>query len=218
MDPATVIGVTASVIAFIDISTKIVRRLEELSQAGDVPKVFRDVRTRLPIILQIAERARDGARNLHPDTRASVDEIVRNCHEHVEKLEKILASVTVRSSDSRWKRGAIAVTSLIQEERVERIATALKNNVDLLTSLNVSPIEKHMKDKADEQRESVAPPPSYDSAQTQFHVPFERDETFIGRTAELEAVTDGFRRQSRIGIVGIGGVGYVLDASQCSLI
>lgn len=208
MDPITAISLVSAIVAFVDIGSKIAKRLEELSSAGDAPRVFRDLRTRLPLVLQIVERTRDGAEGLTPESRASVNAVVRNCYEHVEKLDEILQRVTVGQNDTRWNRGTKAVISLMQEARVARISEALKDNVQLLTSLNVSPIEDRKASLALERRTSIAlPPPSYQSSEVQFHVPFERDENFIGRQQELDTIRDGFKSQNRIAISGIGGVG-----------
>lgn len=208
MDPITAISLVSAIVALVDVGSKIAKRLEELSSAGDVPKVFRDLRTRLPLVLQIVERTREGAEGLTPEARASVNAVVCNCYENVERLDEILQRVTVGENDSRWNRGAKAFISLIQEARVDRISDALKDNVQLLTSLNVSPIEPRKGSVALERRTSIASqPPSYESGEVQFHVPFERDENFIGRQQELDAIKNGFKGQNRMAISGIGGVG-----------
>ena len=206
MDPITAIGLASAIITFVEIGSKIAKRLEELSEAGDVPKVFRDVRTRLPLLLQIVERTRDGTRDLNVDSQASLEAVVRNCYEQVKQLEEILDKVTIAQQDSRWKRGAKAVVSLIEENRVQRIATALKDNVQLLTFLNVSLGEKHTPGP-EWRRSSIQAPPPYESSTVHFHVPFERDEHFVGRQQELDAINQAFVKQRRVAISGIGGIG-----------
>lgn len=41
MDPCTAIGLASAVVTFVDIGAKIIGRLKELSEAGDIPEVFR---------------------------------------------------------------------------------------------------------------------------------------------------------------------------------
>lgn len=204
MDPFTAIGLASAIVTFIDVASKIAKRLEELSEAGDVPKVFRDIRTRLPIILRIVERTRDGTQGFSDEARVSFEAIVRSCHEQVEELEALLQRVTIERHDSKWKRGLKAAVSLVEEHRVQRIALSLKDNVQLLTFLNVSPAEKEKPQTS--RRTSTAPPP-YSSATGRFVVPFDRDEHFVGRKEELTAIEHGFGQQRRVAMAGIGGVG-----------
>lgn len=204
MDPITALGVASAIVTFIDIGTKITKRLKEMSEAGDVPEVFRDMRTRLPLAISIVDSTQHLIENLSPEAQEAFKDIVRQCFEQVTQLYEILKKVTIRKGDSRLKRTVKAGLSLVEEGRVQRIATSLRDNVQLLTFLNVSPAEKRPP-KAE--RRLSEPLPSYSNATGVFLVPFSRDEHFVGREDKLKSIASSFETQNRVAISGIGGVG-----------
>jgi len=203
MDPVTAVGLASAVVTFINIGTKIAKRLKELSEAGDIPEVFREIRTRLPLIISIIFSTQHGTDNLSPEAREAFEEIVNQCFEQVTQLDNILKKVTIARGDSRVKKTLKAGVSLIEESRVQRIATALRDNVQLLTFLNVAPAEKG---KPPAERPSE-PLPSYASATGMFLVPFSRDDHFVGRESVLQSISASFEKQKRVAISGIGGIG-----------
>lgn len=204
MDPITALGVASAIVTFIDIGTKITKRLKEMSEAGDVPEVFRDMRTRLPLAISIVDSTQHLIENLSPEAQEAFKDIVRQCFEQLTQLHEILKKVTIRKGDSRLKRTVKAGLSLVEEGRVLRIATSLRDNVQLLTFLNVSPAEKRPP-KAE--RRLSEPLPSYSNATGVFLVPFSRDEHFLGREDNLKSIASSFETQNRVAISGIGGVG-----------
>ncbi|KAL9614236.1 MAG: hypothetical protein Q9167_001257 [Letrouitia subvulpina] len=204
MDPFTAAGLAATIVAFVDVGTKVASRVKELSDAGNIPEVFRDIRTRLPLIISIIGSARHGTENLSPEAGAAFEEIVRQCFKQIRQLDEILEKVMISRGDSRFRKVVKAGISLVEEERVQRIAAALRDNVQLMTFLNVTPGEKE-KPKA-ERRPSEAPP-SYKSVNGAFLVPFSRDEQFVGRESSLRSIASSFETQSRVAVSGMGGIG-----------
>ena len=202
MDPVTAVGLASAVVTFVNIGTKTAKRLKELSEAGDTPEVFREIRTRLPLIISIVVSTQHGTNNLSPEVREAFEEVVNQCFEQVTKLDNILKKVTIAKGDSRAKKTLKAGFSLIEETHVQRIATALRDNVQLLTCLNVAPAEgKQLAERPSE------PLPSYASATGMFLVPFSRDDHFIGREGVLQSISASFEKQKRVAISGIGGIG-----------
>ena len=204
MDPVTALGLAGAVVTFIDFGTKIVMRLAELSEAGDIPEVFRDISTRLPLLISIIRRTRDGADNLPPKAEEAFKEVVKHCFEQVNQLDEVLRRVRISKGDSRLRKIIKASTSLIEERRVQRIAIALKDNVQLLTFLNVTPADKA---RPTTERMFSEPLPSYTSVTRVFLVPFSRDEQFVGRESHLRSIASTFETRNRAAICGIGGVG-----------
>ena len=198
MDPITAVGLASAILTFVSIATKITKRIKELSDAGDIPVIFRDIKTRLPLILSIVVRTQQGTDSLSPATREAFEEIVRQCFEQVSQLDEILRG------DSRLQKTIRAGISLVEERRVERIATALGDNVQLLTFLNVTPAD-NLRPRADRRPSEALP--SYMSTTGVFLVPFSRDAQFVGRESNLGSIASGFETQRRVAISGIGGVG-----------
>ncbi|KAL8724301.1 MAG: hypothetical protein Q9181_006890 [Wetmoreana brouardii] len=204
MDPVCAVGFASAVITFVHIGTKVVKRLKELSEAGDIPEVFRDIRTRLPLLTSVVVHTQHKADSLSPEAREALEEIVRQCFGQVKQLDELLKKVAVSVHDSSFKKSIRAAISLVEEGRVQRIATALRDNVQLLTFLDVTPTEK---ERPQAERWASEPLPSYASVAGLFLVPFSRDEQFVGRQEVLRLIASSFEAQSRVAISGIGGIG-----------
>ena len=204
MDPVTAIGLASAIVTLVDVGMKIARRMKEMSEAGDIPEVFRDIRTRLPLIISIVDRMQRGTDNISPEAEEAFEGVVRQCLEQVSQLDEVLKKMEISEGDSRLKKAVRAGVSLVEEGRVQRIATALRDNVQLLTFLNVTPAEK---ERPKAERRPSEPLPSYMSATGVFLVPFRRDERFVGRESNLRSIASSFETQNRVAISGIGGVG-----------
>ncbi|KAL8730232.1 MAG: hypothetical protein Q9166_004209 [cf. Caloplaca sp. 2 TL-2023] len=204
MDPVCAIGLASAVVTFVDVGAKIAKRLRELSEAGDIPEVFRDIRTRLPLTISIVLRTQNETSKLSPEAQSAFEEVVRQCFEQASQLDDILKKVMIAKGDSRLKRTVKATVSLVEEGRVQRIATGLRDNVQLLTYLSVTPVEKV---SSKPERRPSEPLPSYVSATGLFLVPFSRDEQFVGRESNLQSISSSFETQNRVAISGFGGIG-----------
>ena len=204
MDPVTAVGLASAIITFVSIGTRITLRIRELSEVGDIPESFRDIRTRLPLLISIVVRTQHGNDKLSPEAEIAFEEVVRQCFEQVNQLDEVLKKVMISKGDSRLKKTFRAGVSLVEEPRIQRIAKALRDNVQLLTFLNVTPAEKG---RPKSERRPSEPLPSYMSATGLFLVPFSRDARFVGRESNLQSIDSSFRAQSRAAISGIGGVG-----------
>ncbi len=204
MDPVTTIGLASAIVTIVGLGTKIAMRIKLLSEEGDIPAVFRDIRTRLPLIISIVVRTQHESDKLSTEAEEAFEEVVRQCLEQVSQLDDILKKVTISKGDSRVKKMVRAGVSLLEEGRVQRIATAVRDNVQLLTVLNAGPAEKGTMKMERRPSESLQ---SFMSATGLFLVPFSRDERFVGRESNLRSIALSFESQKRVAISGIGGVG-----------
>ncbi|KAL8773370.1 MAG: hypothetical protein Q9209_001764 [Squamulea sp. 1 TL-2023] len=204
MDPCTAIGATSAILTIIDIGTRVAKRLNELSEVGDIPEAFRDIKRRLPLVFGLIDRTQHGAENLGTEAQEAFKVIIKQSFDQICQLEEILKKVMIGKCDSRLMKTVKAGISLVEEGRVKRIAASLKENVELLTSFNTLSVEKE-KPKLD--RWSSQPPPSYVNVTAVTTLPFERDDQFVGRENYLESISSNFETQRRVAISGIGGVG-----------
>ena len=204
MDPVTAYGLATAIITFIDFGTKVAKRAKELSEAGDIPEAFRDIKTRLPLIIDIIKNTQVETGSLSPEAEEAFIEIVNQSFKHVSQLDEILKKVTVSENDSLLRKTRKASASLVEEGRVQKIAAALRDNVQLLTSLNVKPREKG---RPTAPRWLSEPLPSYPAATGLFLLPFTRDDRFVGRESQLQSIELSFKSHNRVAVSGIGGVG-----------
>ena len=92
MDPVTTIGLASAIVTLVEIASKIAERVKELS---DVPGVFRDIRTRLPLVIRIVVSAHKGTDNPFPEVEEALEKVVRQCFDKVNQLDEILKKVTI---------------------------------------------------------------------------------------------------------------------------
>jgi hypothetical protein len=199
------IGVASSLITFIQFSQQIASQLRDLN-VGDVPGSFQDIKMRLPLIISIINRVQSVAHRLSPEDKDTLGAVVDNCFKQVSQLDSILQRLTIGRSDSTLKKGFKAAIGLAEETRTRKIATALKDNIQLLTCLNLTPADEKKPGNAFDRRTSEAPPRYSDSTGV-FSVPFIRDSHFVSRGNVMPSISDAFERRNRVAVAGIGGVG-----------
>jgi hypothetical protein len=188
----------------VDIGSKVTKRIKELSDVGDIPQAFRDVRMRLPLVISIIVGTQQVMDSLSPEAQESFEEVANQCSKQVKELYQIVEKVTVAKGDSRLKRTFKAGLSVFEEDRVKTIATTLMENVNLLTLLNVTPVGQT---KSQKDRRPSEPLPSYNSVAGVFLVPFSRDDHFVGRESILQSISTEFEKNRKLAISGMGGVG-----------
>jgi Cdc6-like AAA superfamily ATPase len=131
-----VVSVVASIIQLLDFSTKVVSRLNEFySDAKEVPKSFRHVKTELPLLATTLGQLKDAL-----DTTSAADgttkalvPVIAGCTEQVEKLDVILKNILPENTDSLRMKGKKAIVSLNADRKVENITEALRNYIGTLT-------------------------------------------------------------------------------------
>lgn len=194
-DPISIFGLVAAIIQIVDRGTKVIVRLHETSEKiGEVPRVFRNINIRLPLLIDILNRIKSDTDDLPDDTQKALLPVIGNCLEQVKMLDQILVKVTPALSDSRWKVGVKVFMSVKQESSVLAIEMALKESISLLSLHQTTVTGLHLAHRP----VSVAPV---------FMVPFERDDAFIAREDIIMHINTAFRNQSRVALAGIGGVG-----------
>src|SRR5262249_15242853 len=103
MDGVTAIGLASAIVTLVSVGTKIANRLKDLTVDGDIPGVFRDVQTRLPLMISIVVRIQHETDNLSPEARVAFEEVVNRCYRQATQLERILEKVKIVKGDSRTK-------------------------------------------------------------------------------------------------------------------
>ena len=198
-----VIGLVSSIVQFVAFGAHVVARLQEFQEkTSRTPKVFQDVCIRLPLLLNSLKRIEKQANagQVDEDARQALQPVIEGCHTQVQQLDEILDKVSPLLTDSSWRRGTKAFLSVSQESNVQRISNALMENIQLLTLHQVS---------GPRPETTKAPGPL-------FLVPFERDPKFIGRGVVIDEISQKFKAQRRVAIVGLGGVGKLFPPMMVS--
>ena len=114
MDPICAIGLASAVLTLIDVGTKVAKRVKELAETGDIPDVFRDIKTRLPLILSIVARTSNESHNLSLEAQEAIEEVVRQCSEQAAQLHEILKKVVIVQGSRLKKTVKAGVVSIIR--------------------------------------------------------------------------------------------------------
>jgi hypothetical protein len=189
-----VIGLVSAIVQFVDFGSKIVRRLDEFESNSDhVPQTYRDIKNQLPLLLSTLRRTKAQAEvgDIDTDAQTAILSVVERCHSQVRSLDDILVKTLPTKSDSKWKRGVKAFSSVSQEKSVQRIVERLQIYVQTLTYYQTAGFPQAL---------STWKRPL-------FTVPFERDSGFVGRSDILDQIDQHLKEHGRVALSGIGGVG-----------
>ncbi|KAJ5359549.1 uncharacterized protein N7496_011962 [Penicillium cataractarum] len=230
-----VIGLVSAIVQFVDFGSRALNQLHKLQdEVSNGPQVYQDIRTRLPLMLDLVKKIRlqIEAGEVDETSQAVMLPVLRSCLSQVQHLEELFVKALPRSADSSWSRGKRAFIGVIKESEVEKIDQVLKTNFDLLVHSgmyhSMARIEKQDTGGLHQQMVNVviSSPPAYtpgpaeydykprsDSVWSQlpsapvFMVPFQRDPKFLERQSIMENIRSKFEKSRRLALAGLGGVG-----------
>jgi hypothetical protein len=205
-----IVGLISAIVQFVDFGSKVVERLNEFgTDIHELPKTFQDIRVQLPLLINTLERTQRQATGGHISdaTALSLKPLIDACSEEIEALQIILDKTIPPRKSSSWQRRIHALKSLAHDKDVDRSIKKLESHIRLLSYHQSTT-------NSDELLALRISPPAYSApahplSKPIFMVPFDRDETFVGRKDILEIIdqkTCASRR--RAVLTGIGGVGY----------
>ncbi|OCL02580.1 TPR-like protein, partial [Glonium stellatum] len=188
----TALGVASSLITFGDVAWRVLKRLKEYNdKAGDSPAIIKRINSQLPVFLNKLEELKleAGSKSINPQTSLAV--AIISCNELIQRLDILTRKLLLEEMESRRKRLKKALLSVYYEKELLKIWEEIENYKTLLIF--------HFT----EMKEAVRKP----SAKPIFMVPFEKDPKFVSRTSVIADIEQVLKKQSRIAIAGIGGVG-----------
>ena len=194
----TALGVTSSLISFVDVAWRVLKRLKEYNdRAGDGPTIVKSISAQLPIFINKMEELKleteTGSEPINPQTPLAV--AVTSCDELIQRLDVLTRKLLPDKMESGPKRLKKALSSVYYEKELYKTWREIENYKTLLIFqfTNV--------------KGTVQGHETLQSNKPFFMVPFEKDLRFIGRVDVIADIEQALERQSRIAITGIGGVG-----------
>ena len=136
MDPVSALGVAAAIAQFVDLSTKIAKRLKDYSStASEVPKSLQNISMQLPLLINALDRLKTDAQveRFDIDTRCILKGAIGGCKQQVERLDAIMDKVLNVPGDSRMVKLQKALVSLRNETKVPEIEKSLQTYIQILT-------------------------------------------------------------------------------------
>jgi hypothetical protein len=205
-----IVGLVSAIVQFVDFGAKIVERLNEFnSDAHEVPKTFQTIEVQLPLLIDTLHRTQQQASDGHISMRtaSALKPLIEACCEEITALQKILDKAIPPKESSSWRRRVQALKSLAHDDNVERSITKLESHIRLLAfHQSTSVTDELLKLRVSLQTHNTMPHPSRKPV---FMVPFDRDETFVGRKDILDSIDQKLNASRRRAVLsGIGGVGY----------
>lgn len=228
------LSLVSAIIQLVDFSSKVYGRIRELQEdASNAPRVFQDVRNRIPLMVELLKNIKqrlDGG-DYSIGSQETMLPVVESCFGQMKNLDKLLDKATSRPNESTFSRGRKAIYSVMRESDLERIDSGLRTNFDLLVQAATL---QALSSSADRRSSSMSlqslgsvsgsPPPYSESAWKRhyseasffapprpppsvFMMPFSRDPNFLGRTDVIEALESRFLKQRQVALAGLGGVG-----------
>jgi len=217
-DPITIVGLVAAIASLVDLSTKVISRLQDFtSKSSDVPESFRSLWIRLPLLTAtlryIQSQAETG--RLPDDVTNALKAVVDNTSEQVSTVQICLSKVLPSDGASKLERALKALKSLAREDKIQQALEKIHKNNDLLvlhqTTRHVDTGDRILEELS---RMSVAPPASSKLFGVCLgRAPQIAADAFKGRTNELQQLHDWLSpkshpdRQCIMSIVGMGGMG-----------
>jgi hypothetical protein len=192
-----IIGLVSSIVQFVDFSSKIVERLSEFqSSLNEVPKTFRDIKSELPLLIDVLKRTESQVHcgDINRDTHDALAVVVEGCRNQVQLLDDILVKTLPKVGDSSWKRGRKAFSSVAQEKRVHQITTTLRNYVQILTYHQAT---------TGISRQAVLP----STVKTVSMVSARQNNTIVAQEKLLEDINKMLRGERCSALTGISGIG-----------
>ncbi|KAL6714710.1 hypothetical protein ACLMJK_008135 [Lecanora helva] len=206
-EAAAAIGLVVNIVQLVEWGRKIVRRLDEFQRKADeVPKTFLDIKTELPLLLNTLDETQEQAKAglITEDTQKVLLPVVEGCRAQVEQLDEILVKTLPVATDHRWERGVKALSSLHQEKKVKSISETLRGFIQVLTYHQATRLGRL--DLGDYLHTARSRSPRPESRKL-FLVPFDRDYGYIDRAGIIGELDEWLKRQKRVSLAGIGGVG-----------
>lgn len=196
-------GLAASIVTFVDVSAKVLDRLHEFnSTAQEMPKAFRDIRKRLPLVRSVVKQINKGCEDgsLTENARHELSHIVQGCLEQITLLEELIEKMLPASTASTPRRFWKAITSVRKEKDISVIEETLgkyERTLTLYFSLR------------SEASTAIATKES-----TYYEVPSLQVSQFVGRVELLDKIEASFAdatgdasRPKIVVLLGMGGQG-----------
>ena len=136
MDPVSAVGVAAAVVEFVNLGTKIVKRLKDYSSAAsEAPKSLQHISNQLPLLVNALDRLKTDVQveKFDFDTRCILKGVVAGCKQQAEKLDEIIEKVLNVPGDSRMVKVQKALASLRNDTKVPKIEKSLQTYIQVLT-------------------------------------------------------------------------------------
>lgn len=192
---STTLGVASSFISFSDVAWRVLKRTREYNdKTGDDLAIVQIISARLPGLIDKMEELKleteTGSEPINSQNSLAV--AVTSCDELIRRLDVLTKKLIPDEIETKPKRLKKAISSVYYKKELSKTWGEIENYKALLFTKVKEVVQEHEIPHSDNPA---------------FMVPFEKDPKFVGRADVIADIEEALKKQSRIAITGIGGVG-----------
>ena len=192
---STTLGVASSFISFSDVAWRVLKRTREYNdKTGDDLAIVQIISARLPGLIDRMEELKleteTGSEPINSQNSLAV--AVTSCDELIRRLDVLTKKLIPDEIETKPKRLKKAISSVYYKKELSKTWGEIENYKALLFTKVKEVVQEHEIPHSDN---------------PVFMVPFEKDPKFVGRADVIADIEEALKKQSRIAITGIGGVG-----------
>jgi N-terminal domain on NACHT_NTPase and P-loop NTPases/NB-ARC domain len=219
-EAAAAIGLVASIVQLIEVSAKIVTRVNEFASATtEVPKSFLALKDRVALLtITLQEVQRQVSGGLMSDAAAKVLEpIVKRSLTNTRELIRLIEKAVPNATSSRFGKLARALKSLAYDSKVQKIMTQLEKDIQAFifnqTTRQTDAVERIRQDLAGLNVASNTASLNYSLGLCLGEAPQLNATSFVGRKTELAQLCESLTprlspsSQNVVALSGMGGLG-----------
>ena len=203
-----IVGLISAIVQFVDFGGKVVERVKEFSsEIDELPKTFQVVQVQLPLLIDSLSRTQRQAeaRHVSETTAVALKPIIDACLEEIKVLQIILDKNLLPQKSSSLQRRLLALRSLTHDKDINRSITNLERYIQLLIFHQSTSQSDELVLRSSSYANNTIP---HQLRKSIFMVPFDRDDTFVGRQDVLGCIRQKLGASRRRAVLsGIGGVG-----------
>lgn len=136
MDPLSVLGISAAVVQFVEVGTRVAKRLAEYiaSSPGDVPRSLQAIQNQLPLLINSLSRIKSDlhSSDLDLETKCIIRGVVTGCTAQIDKVEDILGKVVAGTGESMGVKLKKVLASFKHEDKILSIEKNLQTYIQVL--------------------------------------------------------------------------------------
>ncbi|KAL6829143.1 hypothetical protein J3E69DRAFT_330470 [Trichoderma sp. SZMC 28015] len=149
MSGAEVVGLISAIIAIVDATGKICEAVDSVS---GLPRSFRIVAARLPVVLETLDAARINMADENNDSpwtksHGAIVKVLEGCNDKAVTLEKILQKSMPAAGDSSLRRYIKAIKTMPNAEKVNNLMDGILGDLQILSTMHVVRISSGMQTK-----------------------------------------------------------------------
>ena len=151
-----VASIVANVFQIVGFAGEVVERLDYcLGRVEDAPRLWKEIRTTLPILKQTVSQAKANAEAnaTSLDKNTALLALTDGCNAEVKELKRIVDTVIPKDDDSKFTKTRKALKSMYKDSKMERIRDRLDYYVQHVTNYQTTSMAATLIDRLEHEKQ-----------------------------------------------------------------